>query len=317
MPDVLDLAGQSIGIFAIWLSRLCSPLPWPLVIGLLFLPLMAGFRIALWVLRGTVWPVPCKYFHTQQPRRDKACRTPVAGEWHYCYHHFRPKLMSDGHRCDPRNVRRWQRKTRAGVIVDRTDIRGVGFVSLLSKRNTLLFHHGIARWPRDVVRDLFRETIPQLGRDLKQLRKLQPKRLVPNRGGITDVPRGVADRMPQVVRATRIAIVAILAGLALTAISVILTGGWQRIVQFGATAGYAVAWNHLRFGAFNKDDKIRKNFITAAVKDTLKSMAVFVAIALAAGLVGMMNQSVNQTPAKPIPTTSPSTRPTPHRTTAR
>src|SRR4051812_18474077 len=106
MDDVLDLAGQGLTIFAVWLDRI-SPIPWPLVIGLLFLPFVVGLRWTVWVLRGSVWPVPCKYFHTQQARSDKPCRVVVAGEWRYCRHHRSHKRMSDGHICDP-SIPRWQ-----------------------------------------------------------------------------------------------------------------------------------------------------------------------------------------------------------------
>src|SRR5580698_8386602 len=65
VPDVLNYLGQALTILALWLERLSSPVPWPLVIAFLFLPFVAIFRTTLWFMRGTTWPVSCKYYHTQ------------------------------------------------------------------------------------------------------------------------------------------------------------------------------------------------------------------------------------------------------------
>lgn len=78
MTDVLDLFGRALAVFAGWLQSVAL-VPWPLVVGMLFLPLVAALRITLWILRGRVWPVPCKYYHTQQRRMDKECRVLVPG----------------------------------------------------------------------------------------------------------------------------------------------------------------------------------------------------------------------------------------------
>jgi hypothetical protein len=109
LPDVLNYLGQSFTILALWLQRVSSPVPWPLIVALFFLPFVAVFRTTLWIMRGTTWPVLCKYYHTQQRRFDKPCRTLVAGEWHYCRDHRRVKRMSDGHICEP-SIQRWEER---------------------------------------------------------------------------------------------------------------------------------------------------------------------------------------------------------------
>ena len=289
MTDVLDLFGRALTVFAGWLQGI-SPVPWPLVIGMLFLPLVVSLRVTLWILRGTVWPVPCKYFHTQQRRMDKECRVFVLGEWHYCYHHFHYKIMSDGHICDP-SIPRWQSRERNGRLVDRDDIRGVGFVSLFSNRETLLFYKGIAKRPRLVWRRFpsFLVQLPIGWRRFRQVARNDLFRRRPNSG-----PTGVADRMPRVVRATQLTLISFSVGLILAIISILLgqKTGWRAGVQYSSTAAFVLAWDFLRFGIW-KEPKSEPRWLKATLTDGAKSMSLLIILAVFAGLIAAVSHGIH------------------------
>src|SRR2546430_5862144 len=214
---------------------------------MLFLPLVLVLRVMLWVLRGRVWLVPCMYYHTQQRRADKPCRMLVPGEWKYCRHHKRVRRMSDVHQCDP-TLRRWQERGKAGGFQERTDIRGVGFVRLLSNRQTLLFYKGIARRPGDVFRDM--PQLPgELWRGVLTLRRLSFRTLFrPSTGA----PTGVAVRMPYVVRATRFTLLGFGIGLILVIVSVLLAGGWGGTVPDSATPASPFSRSSAPFAVWEK-----------------------------------------------------------------
>jgi hypothetical protein len=276
VEDVLSYLGQALTILALWLDRVTGPIPWPLVVAFLFLPILAAFRTALWVMRGTSWPVACKYYHTQQHRADKACRTPVVGEWYYCRHHRKPKIMSDGHRCDP-SVQRWQARTRGGVLKERSDVRGVGFVQLLSNRETLLFYKGLARRPADVLPGLFpRELSRRWTRELDRLRRIQFRDIF-ERSKV--VPQGVSVRMPQVVQATRFALAAYAVGLLAVGVSVFYEGTSQIMQQYDATASFILAWNAFRFGILRSED-VESPWLRDTVFDSTKAFCVLIVLAI-------------------------------------
>ncbi|WP_329079208.1 MULTISPECIES: hypothetical protein [unclassified Streptosporangium] len=297
MADVSELLGQLFAIFATWLDSV-SPIPWPLILGLLFLPFVAVLRITLWVLRGRVWPVACKYYHTQQRRSDKPCRTIVPGEWKYCRHHKKPgRVMSDKHVVV--KIPRWQTKTHSGRLVDRADIRGVGFVSLLSNRETFLFYKGVAKRPLYVFTRL-----PELGASWRdgwtQLRELRPKDIIRRAPPSTNAPSGVADRMPRVVRATRLTLGAFAFGLGLVGASIISEGGWRAGYQYGAVAAFVLAWEAIRFGVW-KSPEDEERWLRAALADTGKAVAVLLGLALMGGVVTQIGDAVATPPAAARP----------------
>jgi hypothetical protein len=274
MADVLNYLGQSFTILAQWLERLSSPVPWPLVIAFLFLPFVAAFRTLLWFMRGTTWPVSCKYYHTQQRRADKPCRTPVPGEWHYCRHHGKPKRMSDGHLCDPR-IQRWQARARGGAITERQDVRGVGFVRLMADADTLLFHRGLARRPRDVLPGL-RELPRRWRQGWHRLRQIRPADLLRKPAGS---PLGIAARMPRVVKATRLTVATYAAGLAAVGTSAVLHGAAQTVAQYMATLSFIFAWEAFRFGVWN-DEHTKPRWLRASLADSSKAFGALVALAV-------------------------------------
>ena len=64
-----------------WISRTLNDLtgiPWPLWLGGLFPIYLAALSIAIWILRGTSWPVRCAYPVT---KAKIPCRIFVPGEW--------------------------------------------------------------------------------------------------------------------------------------------------------------------------------------------------------------------------------------------
>lgn len=286
MPDVLNYLGQSMTILALWLERLSSPVPWPLVIAFLFLPFVAIFRTTLWFMRGTTWPVTCKYYHTQQRRLDKPCRTPVAGEWHYCRAHNKPKRMSDGHFCDP-SLQRWQERTGNG-IVERTDIRGVGFVRLISNTETLLFYKGLARRPRDILHSL--HDIPnRWHQGWSRIREVRPSDLFASKGG--KGPLGVAARMPQVVKATRITLATYSGGLIAVGASALLDGTAEAVAQYMATIAFIISWEIFRFGVWN-DEESKPRWLRAALTDSSKAFGVLVILALIGNFLSSAHASL-------------------------
>lgn len=288
MTDVSELLGQLLVICATWLDSV-SPIPWPLILGLLFLPFAAALRVALWILRGRVWPVACKYYHTQQSRSDKPCRTIVPGEWKYCRHHKKPgRVMSDKH--EVIKIPRWQEKTRSGQFVDRADIRGVGFVSLLSNRETFLFYKGVAKRPLHVL-TRWRELGLSWRDGWRQIRKLRPRDIIRRRPSSTATPSGVADRMPRVVRATRLTLGSFALALGLVGASVISDGGWRVGYQYGAVAAFILSWAAIRFGVW-KNPEDEERWLRAALVDTGKAMVVLLFFALAGGLVAQIGDAV-------------------------
>jgi hypothetical protein len=295
MEDVLHFFGQALTILATWLNHVSSPLPWPLVIAFLFLPLVVALRITIWILRGRVWPVTCMYFHTQQRRADKPCRTPVPGEWRYCRHHKHVRVMSDGHLCDPK-LSRWEAKTSHGKVYERTDIRGVGFVSLLSNRNTLLFHKGIARRPGAVFSDL-PEVWRQFIAGFSTLRRISLRSIFSRPIGI---PLEVTARMPRVIRATRITLITFGTGLVLVGISVFLRSTAQQVTQYSSTTAFMVAWNSLRFGIW-KDPVNEPRWVRSLIVDTVKGMGFFVGLAIVAVILNYLGTAANNAQPTPIP----------------
>lgn len=288
MADLLNYLGQSFTILGLWLNHATSPIPWPLVIAFLFLPIVAIFRTTLWVARGTLWPVKCKYFHTQQRRADKPCRTPVLGEWHYCLHHRKRKVMSDGHVCDPA-LQRWQARLRGGKLVERSDIRGAGFVQLISNRETLLFYKGIARRPRDVTPGLLpRELKRRWRQGAERIRHLRPQDIIKRSD---ETPLGVAERMPRVIIATRTSLIAYVIGLIAVGASITVSGGSQTMEQYNAAAAFIISWNSFRFGVW-KDEAKESRWIHTTCIDSGKAFGVLVALALSGNTLSDLKKSV-------------------------
>jgi hypothetical protein len=160
MPDFLVFASQALNAFASWLDAR-SPVPWPLMV-LAILPLAAGaMHLWVWWLRGSSWPVLCRYPTT----RRVPCQNRVRGEWHKCHLHKRAwRRLTDGHVVDP-GLSAWQTIGADNRKVHRVVV-GVGLLRHRSTSTGLLYAHGLARPPRAVLRaipDWYRDVIATVG----------------------------------------------------------------------------------------------------------------------------------------------------------
>ena len=169
------------------------PIPWPLTI-LAFAPLaFVVLSIVVWFLRGTSWPVRCAYPTT----RSQPCKRVVPGEWFRCHDHRHPwTRKTDSHRVDPR-LYRWQTSVR-GVVKDRDDIEGRGFLRLASNRAGVLFYHGFARPPRNIYWQPLVDWWRKLFRVARRLAARQSLRVAT---GVTRSESGVFDALDSVIQA--------------------------------------------------------------------------------------------------------------------
>jgi hypothetical protein len=193
--------------------------------------------------------------------------------------------MHDGHVCDP-SVPRWKRKNRNGKLVDRADIRGVGFVSLMSNRETLLFYKGIAKRPRDIKPSL-RGFANKIAQDWIAIRSLSIRAIFST---VPDI-EGVTTRMPRVVQSTRFALTSVAIGLLLVVVSVMMEGDARRWLQYSGTTSFLYAWNLFRFGAW-KSSQEEPTWRKAATIDTLKAVAILVVVAFLGGTLEAANESM-------------------------
>ncbi|MGP3931300.1 hypothetical protein [Nonomuraea sp. KM88] len=103
----------------------------------------------------------------------------------------------------------------------------------------------------------------------------------------------MADRMPRVVRATRLTLVSFAVGLALVAASVIAGGNWGAGYQYAAAAAFVLAWEAIRFGVWKSPDE-EKRWLRAALIDTGKVMGLLLSVALAGAFITQLNDAVEQ-----------------------
>jgi hypothetical protein len=196
--------------------------------------------------------------------------------------------MSDGHVCDPA-LQRWQARLRGGKLVERSDIRGAGFVQLISNRETLLFYKGIARRPRDVTPGLLpRELKRRWRQGAERIRHLRPQDIIKRSD---ETPLGVAERMPRVIIATRTSLIAYVIGLIAVGASITVSGGSQTMEQYNAAAAFIISWNSFRFGVW-KDEAKESRWIHTTCIDSGKAFGVLVALALSGNTLSDLKKSV-------------------------
>jgi len=56
-PELFRLFAQALALFATWLDRVFH-IPWPLVLAVFFVPVVAALDVAVWYLRGMAFPFP-------------------------------------------------------------------------------------------------------------------------------------------------------------------------------------------------------------------------------------------------------------------
>lgn len=229
---------RALGLVARWLAEATAPVPWPLVVVVAALPVLMVLRFVVWFLRGSVWPVRCKYPFTTQARHDQACRAPVAGEWRYCRDHRKRGANSRGKLLDP-DLPKWQTIVD-GERVDRRDVRGA------DARVTVLFHRGFARRPsqlpaavRDVWEDRRRSLVAVRARLLRRPTPVaEPAAAAAAGKGPTARERAkyraVDPRAQQVDQALRTIRVVLPLALLATAWSAFLAGRTQTAVEYVA-----------------------------------------------------------------------------------
>jgi uncharacterized membrane protein YidH (DUF202 family) len=201
--------------------------------------------LVVWFWRGTAWPVRCAYPTT----RNKPCRRWVAGEWYRCHDHSHKwTRKTDSHRVDPK-LYRWQTSTR-GVIKDRDDIQGGGFLRFASNRAGVLFYHGFARPPRSIywqpLLDWWRK-LRQLVGHLRARQKLGvAARIAPSESGVYSL-------LDLIIRATRVTLTLVSAGLVLVLAAQFISPGLHphgpRVaIEYGATFLFIGAWMTVKNG---------------------------------------------------------------------
>jgi hypothetical protein len=274
MADVLRLLVQALELFALTIDR-WTTVPWPMVVGAFFPLVMFALSVVVWWLRGMVWPVACEYHPTT---RGGACRNLTLGEWHRCWRHNRIwQRRTDRHNVQP-EVPRWERD----------DLYGRGFLRLRSNRIGLLYHQGFARRPREVfgvVGDHWRRL-----RELAwQVRQFGVAGLF-RRSSATPSRLGVSEVLPQVITATRLALLLVLAGLGLVVIAVLQTGGAKIAVEYAATFLFLGAWMVVKNGIV----ALEPSWGWAAWAGAVYAIAGLVVVAGLSGLVALWARTSQQ-----------------------
>jgi hypothetical protein len=286
MADILRMFVRALELFAITVDRWLN-IPWPLVVAAFFPPIAFALAIVVWWLRGTIWPVACEY----QTIRRAPCRNITLGEWHRCWQHNWFRLRkTDLHRVQPK-LRRWQ-TINNGVVKDRTDIYGRGFLRLRTNRIGLLYYRGFARPPRDVFR-----LVPQVVGDrwhrLQQAAKqVQQLGLAGLFGSSPPSPSrvGVSSLLPPVISATRLTLLLVLAGLGLVVVAVLLTGGVKASIEYGAAFLFIGAWMVVKNGIV----ETKPSWPKAAWAESVYAMVGLVGLAALSGLIALWAQTLNE-----------------------
>jgi hypothetical protein len=251
----------------------------------LFLPILATLDVVVWYLRGTVFPAPCAY----QTVTREWCRRTTIGEWHRCWQHRKRWARKvDGHQVDP-NLRRWQVKNASGEVGDAADLTGRGFLSMRSRKETLFYYKGFARWPRDVFRRL-----PEVFKDhwKKARQRVDGLRTIGLRGLLMGTPAGtyvaVAGVLPSVILATRVVLLLSLVSLIAVIVAVAVPSVVAPPFEYVATYGFLAALAITRVGIWRGESRWRLR----AAGDALKWILGLTALATLSGLIGLYSREI-------------------------
>lgn len=284
-PDLLHLFVKALAVVATSLDR-WFPVPWALPIVVLFLPFVGVLDGTVWYLRGMTFPILCGY-----PReRGGLCTRLTFGEWHKCWYHSKFRLRrTDRHLVDP-NRRRWETQLQTRKGVKTVAVRGQGFLSLRSHRDTLLYKQGFARPITDVVKK-----IPEVVHDYRQrasdrwasLKALGIRGLFP----VTDEGKrriATSHVLPAVIHATRLVLGLVFAGLVLTGISLVVPTWLSAICEYCATYSLIIALAVTRAGIFKPDER----WLSRSLLDAGKWIIGLTALAALGGLIGLYAHDV-------------------------
>ena len=284
VPDLFHILVQAFALFSQDLDRWLG-IPWPLVIGVLFLPIVAFLDASVWYLRGMVFPIPCGY---PTVRGRGRCRRLTLGEWHKCWYHS--KLLyrkTDNHVVDPK-MRRWISVSRQDGVVS-PKLVGRGFLSTRSHRDTLLYRQGFARPPGDVFR-----MMPEVLLDYKvrSLQRWEAVRGVGLRGliGRDQSAKQIAasDILPGVIAATRLVLVLVALGLLLVGVSVVVPDLIGTMFEYCATLALISALMIARSGIW----RAQLEWLPRGLRDAAKGTVGFTGIAILSGLLDLYSQEV-------------------------
>ena len=279
-PDLLRVLVEALALVARSLNRWFQ-IPWPLVLAVFFVPVVAVLNVGVWYLRGMTFPLPCGYITVQ----GEGCRRMTLGEWHKCWYHRRRRLRrTDKHLVDP-NRRRWETALHEDDSVETPRVIGRGFLRMRSRRDTLLYHQGFTRPPKDVF-----TMLPGVFHDYKNrvlerwtsLRSLGLRGLIPltNR-----VERQIAtsDVLPDVIKATRLTLVMAALGLVLVGVSIAVPSSISVIFEYLATFSFVFALAFTHIGILRADPE----WFGRSVWKASKWIFGFTVVATASGLIGL------------------------------
>jgi hypothetical protein len=280
--------------FAVLMDRTFH-IPWPLVLAVLYLPFLVILDIIIWWLRGTTWPVECGYPTLKQG----PCQNRSFGEWNRCHQHRYVRLRRTDRQMILPQLRRWQTQIR-GRVVEREDAYGRGFVLMKPERVAVLHYRGFVRPPRDAF-----GIMPGVARD--RWRRLsavaRQVRLLGLRGLLLDPPKrsklGVSPLAEHAIRATRVELVIVLAGLGLVGFSLLATAPVKPSLEFCAAVVFIGALAVGRSGIWNPgpDWRVRamRDFIRftgpvilAAVYGVVYAVALSDALTIVRASVGVL-----------------------------
>ena len=282
--DIADIVVKAVARFAEsvegWLH-----IPWPIAVAVLFLPIVGLLNIAVWYLRGTLFPIRCAY----PTARKAGCRNVVLGEWHKCRLHRKAIYRkTDLHTVDPKR-NRWEYRT----IIDGSEATpvGRGFLRMHSGRDTLLFKKGFCRRPSqvlDFLPDLAKGVVERTAHLWRQSRTVGIAGLFKPTSEARVI--STSEVLPHVVRASRTVLASTAAGLALVGLAELLTGTPQLVLQFGATFALVFAVMAGRRGILRHESGWpRRSF-----RETARCMTSFTAIATIGGLLELHGDDIRR-----------------------
>jgi hypothetical protein len=263
-PELFRLFAQALALFAMWLDR-AFHVPWPLILAVFFLPIVVVLDVGVWYLRGMTFPIPCGYLTVHSRER---CRRKTLGEWHKCWYHRKRRLRrTDKHLVDP-EMRRWKTVLNEQDPAETLGVIGRGLVRMRSRQDTLLYHQGFARPPRDV-----RKIMPEVLNDYKQraivrwssIRSLGFRGLIPltNRG-IQQI--ATSEVLPGVINATRLTLALVALGLLLVGVSIAVPPATTMIPEYLAAFSFTFALAFTLAGILRAEPEWFKHSLAKATK---------------------------------------------------
>jgi hypothetical protein len=239
------------------------PLPWPIIIGLLW-PLIATLlNVWTWWMRGTAWKVKCAYPLTT---RRRPCRSVTWGEWGRCRHHNRRwQRRTDGHIVES-GLRRWE-TIRGDTVMERKDAVGPSLLRARATHSTLLYYRGFARPPKDVLTalpkwiQLTTTRIRNQWRILTENRLRDTWRLRQSHRNVVGAADGLADRLPVALAASRALLLLLIGVLGTIILAALTDGNWRTTLNYAAAFLFLLSWGVAREGVLHATSSWLRNAV--------------------------------------------------------